>query len=195
MSDNISDTVYVEAFHGTDKKCVPGIINKEFICKKNDEHWLGNGIYLYTDFTLAKWWTTNPTKKFGVEVKDAAIVRCEMQVKKDEYLDLRKLSDYKEFVEVYKEEFLPQLFSGCIKCNGMEGNIVISTKKIRCTFCDFLKERYHLKMIIGNFYLPHQPYLPTEYGELFDRFDIAYIETQICIFNQNIIIKKEAVSL
>lgn len=53
------------AYHGTDYNIAKLIITQGFTFNKNPEHWLGNGIYLYQDYSLAKWWTTNPTKNLG----------------------------------------------------------------------------------------------------------------------------------
>ena len=192
--------IQLEAFHGTDKKFVSGLINDKFIYKQNDEHWLGNGAYFFADYSLAEWWTTNPTSKFGVRVKDRAIIRCEITVQEDAVMDLRKLSDFNQFVDTYREEFHPLLMSGRIVCKGVDPDHIdkdnkTATNRIRCFYCDYLKYRFPLKMIIGNFYKPDQPYLPTEYGELFQKFDITYIETQMCIFDQTVIIDKEEIAL
>jgi hypothetical protein len=190
-TDNFTKLV-IEGYHGTDQKYVTNIIDNGFICKTNDEHWLGNGIYLFTDISLSKWWTSNPSKNFGSNIDNPAIIKCLIEVDSDEVLDLRKLSDYERFVDVYREEFIDQFFTVHIEIDGDKEKFA---KRIRCAYCDYLKRRFNLKMLIGNFYKPEQPYLPRQYGELFEKFDIKYIETQICIFNQDIIVNKAKVSL
>ena len=189
MSNNSPSKIMLEGFHGTDQKYINEIIDKGFICKKNEEHWLGNGIYFYADISLAKWWTTNPSKKFGSKINDPAIIKCQIEAERKKVLDLRDLSDYIKFVEIYREEFLRMFYSVHIEIN--EDNKMRFAKKIRCAYCDYIQKRLDLIMIIGNFDIPEQPYQPKEYGELFNKFDIKYIETQICIYNQDIIINKE----
>lgn len=191
----MTDLLHIEAFHGTDKSFVPAILQNNFVCRKNDEHWLGNGIYFFADCSLAEWWTTNPTVNFGRRITEGAIIKCEIDVDPECILDLRNLEDYKQFVEIYNKEFLPVLYTGFFVDPGSNKVQFLNFKKVRCFYCDFLKNRYDVKMIIGNFYLPHQPYLPTEYGELFLKFNITYIETQLCIFDQSIISGKESVEL
>jgi hypothetical protein len=192
---NMTEKLHIEAFHGTDKAFVPGILRDKFVCKKNDEHWLGNGIYLFSDCSLAEWWTTNPTINFGTRIKEGAIIKCEMEVDPEDVLDLRNLEDYKQFAEIYRTEFLPMLYTGFFVDPSSSKVQFLNFKKVRCFYCDYLKNRYDLKMIIGNFYLPNQPYMPKEYGELFLKFNITYIETQLCIFDQSIIFNKEFIDL
>ena len=59
-----------------------------FRCKPNKEHWLGEGIYFYTDKSLAEWWTTNPTKNHGIEITVSAIIECLIEVPNDKVLNL-----------------------------------------------------------------------------------------------------------
>lgn len=184
--------ILLEAFHGTDIRNVDSIIKSGFICKPNKHHWLGNGVYFYLDFSLARWWTTNPTNKFGVNIINAAIIKCKIKAKNDNVLDLRRLSDYTKFVDIYRNEFLPLLFHGDIYSIHNE---VIDTKTLRCTYCDYLNIKHKYKLIIGTFFLPTQPYMPAECGKFFDTFDISYIESQLCVFDSSIILSKELVSL
>jgi hypothetical protein len=184
--------ISLEGFHGTDIRNVDNIIKSGFMCKPNKQHWLGNGIYFYMDYSLAHWWTSNPTNKFGVNIKNPAIIKCKISVNEDNILDLRKLKDYTKFVDIYRNEFLPFLFRGDLSSQNHE---TIDTKTLRCTYCDYLSIKYKYKLIIGTFFLPTQPYMPTEFGKFFETFNISYIESQICIFDSRVILSKELVSL
>ena len=183
--------VTLEAYHGTDLSNAESILKSGFKCKPNKHHWLGNGVYFYMDYSLARWWTTNPTNKFGVRVKKAAIIKCKIFVRNNYILDLRKLNDYTKFVEIYRNEFLPFLFEGDLISVTED---MIDTKTLRCTYCDYLNIKYKYKLIIGTFYLPNQPYMPTEYGKFFNTFNISYIENQICVFDTNVISSMELVT-
>ena len=70
----------IYCYHGTDYTLGQIICGEEFSIKKNDEHWLGNGIYFYHDLSLAEWWTTQPTSKFGSFINNPAIITCEIEV-------------------------------------------------------------------------------------------------------------------
>ncbi|CRZ34433.1 poly(ADP-ribose) polymerase-like protein [Herbinix hemicellulosilytica] len=187
----MDSNVIIEAYHGTDLSNAESILKSGFKCRPNKHHWLGNGIYFYMDFSLARWWTTNPTNKFGVRVRTPAIIRCKLNVNNEYILDLRRLKDYTKFVEIYRNEFLPFLFKGDLISVTED---MIDTKKLRCTYCDYLNIKYKYKLIIGTFYLPNQPYMPTEYGKFFHTFNISYIENQICVFDTNVISSMELVT-
>lgn len=184
--------ILLEAFHGTDIHNAENIIKSGFKCKPSKQHWLGNGVYFYIDYSLAKWWTTNPTNKFGTNINIPAVIKCKIRAKSEYILDLRKLKDYNKFVEIYRNEFLPYLFRGDLSSKEQD---LIDTKTLRCTYCDYLSIKYNYKLIIGTFYLPTQPYMPVENGKFFDTFNISYIESQICIFDSSLILSKELVSI
>jgi hypothetical protein len=48
-------------FHGTEYRNLNKIISNEFIPYKRLDHWLGQGIYFYENFDLAKWWVSKKT--------------------------------------------------------------------------------------------------------------------------------------
>lgn len=174
-----------DAFHGTDKTYADSIIQEGFIFKPNDMHWLGNGVYFYLDYSLSKWWTTNPSSNFGSKIKNPAILKCSITVDNDYILDLRRLEDYTDFVNVYNKDFIPKTYDGTINLSSINNPKIM--KRIRCSFCDYLHLRYDYKVLIGNFYLPGQPYLSKEHRTYAKVFDISYIETQVCVFDQQCI--------
>ena len=177
----------LEVYHGTDLSNAKRIVSTDFIYKHSETHWLGNGVYFYIDLSLAKWWTSNPSKVYGVKVTTPAIVKVVIEIPNDVgFLDLRKLSDYKEFSDIFFNEYLPLLRLGAFSINSA------NRRRIRCSFCDYLKAQYSLKAIIGNFSLPNQPYL-TDYKSLASQLELYYIETQLCLFDTGYIIKKELI--
>lgn len=175
----------LEAYHGTDAKNADSILSENFIYKRNKKHWLGNGIYFYLDLSLAKWWTTNPTRKFGVKIKNGVIIDVTIDIDDTYVFDLRKLSDFKTFVYLYYSEFLPYINSGIVEIPHQKYH------QIRCSYCDFLQEQYQIKAIIGNFfYKKHRSYSPDKYDEFVEKIDLHYIETQLCLFDKTCIIDK-----
>ena len=97
-------------------------------------------------------------------------------------LDLRKLDDYRWFVEEYA-----QVIDYLIEKTHVERS---SFKKLRCAFCDYLYKQYRFDLIVGTFHLPEQPYLDFPRTPDFDQLQLSYVETQVCVFNQAAIISK-----
>lgn len=174
----------IQAYHGTDYGIAEKILNEGFLFKKNKEHWLGNGIYLFPDYSLAKWWTTQPSTQFGSKISNPAIVSCDIEIEEEKILNLLSLEDYKQFSELFEKSFLPTY-------KEYNPHKVPLWKQLRCTYCDFLKKTYELDAIIGNFNKPDQPYLPPKHKNVFDKFLLQYTEVQICVFNSKIIKNKK----
>ena len=185
----------ITVYHGTDYDIAELIVSGGFKYNKNDEHWLGNGIYFYSDLSLAKWWTKKPSNKFGADIKKPAIIKCILSIDEDNIMDLSKLEDYLIFSQIYKDEFLPKVYDGDIIIPKYKGTGRFDSKKLRCSYCDTIKDQYDLKALVGTFNIPHQPYLPKEYGEGFKYFSINYIETQICVFDADVIIDKQIIAI
>lgn len=177
MYNNEGDKL--KLFHGTDYEKALMIKDEGFSIKISDEHWLGNGIYFFADYSLAKWWTTKPTQKFGGQIKERAIIECSL--KEDiSILDLRNLDQYKKFCDEFQNRFIIWLMEN-------SKNKFLTSSVVRCTYCDTLHNLYRYDAIIGNFHLPEQPYQPQIKNSLFTQFAIQYTELQVCVFNKDAI--------
>ena len=172
----------ISLYHGTDRKVAENIKNEGFRIKPSTEHWLGNGIYFYTDYDLAKWWTTNPSQKFGSRIHEPVIIRGELDenIYSKKILNLLKLQDYITYVEIFQNEFW-KMFKKFNPYNATD------IKKIRCAYCDFLSGMHGYKVIIGNFVNLNQPYNPQLHYKLIENMRLSYSEIQVCVFEQNII--------
>lgn len=177
----------LEVYHGTNYTNAENIIKTDFFYEYNNEHWLGNGVYFFLDLSLAQWWTTKPSKKFGTKIRKPAIIKVTLDIPEENILDLRKLSDYSEFISLYFNEYMPLLRSGVFDI------ITTNRNQVRCSFCDYLKREYELKVIVGNFSLLSQPYLPDKYKEFSKAMSLYYIETQLCLYDSRCIIKKDII--
>ena len=163
----------LDLFHGTDAACAETIMINGFKCNKSIEHWLGNGIYFYLDEGLAIWWTTRPTNKYGTNITKPAIVKCTIELSENKILDLRKINDYKKVVDLFKDFYNTYII--------YKGDKIPTMEQIRSAFFDFCYIYYKYDAIIGNFYLPNQPYLEGISKGYFKDTHLEYIETQICI--------------
>ena len=177
-------------YHGTDEKIAKIIVKEPFQIKKSPYHWLGNGIYFYLDRDLAAWWTTNPSKKFGINVEKPAIVKADIEIEDCEVLDLRIFSNYvkisKEFEKFFTELYIPYHKTS------------IDEKSLKCLFFDyyFLAHK-EIKMIIGEFVAEKQEYVNQEQKDFLKHTNLLYGEIQICLRQncQDVIINKEVVAL
>lgn len=180
----------MKLFHGTDRINAQNIQKEGFRLKASHEHWLGNGVYFYTDNSLAQWWTTNPTSKFGTKIENPVIIRCSLN-KSDEELNILNLLNLEDY-ELYYQEFVDSFWPKYIKQHPTKG---ADYKRIRCAYFDFLKALYGLDMVVGNFYVPEQPYMTGIRHDIFASLKMAYTEIQVCVFDSNLIKIEEIVEL
>lgn len=173
------------AYHGTDYTVAKKIEEGGFTFKSSDYHWLGNGVYFYLDYSLAKWWTSKPSAKFGTEIKDKSIIKCEVTFT-DTSLDLMNLEHFNFFCNVFFREFWPyyQQYHPLEETNW---------GKIRCSYCDYLHNQYDFDMILGNFDVQSQPYHTDQmnFNEyIYNNFQMKYTEIQLCVFSTGKIVLK-----
>lgn len=99
-----------QCYHGTGEANSTEILSSQvFEFKYRPNHWLGQGVYFFiNDYEKAKWWAENnrPNKK-----TKPVVLKCEIQLKESELLDLnierdlKKLDDFAtEFFESLKRE-------------------------------------------------------------------------------------------
>ncbi len=184
-------TFRLTGYHGTDKSVANNIIQNGFQCKQNNEHWLGQGIYLYSDKSLAEWWTTNPTQKHGINVVDPVVIACDIEIDESRVLNLCTLAGYKKYVDLYNS-FFREL---SVNFRPKEE---VSFKKLRCAFFNFIFLTYQVDVVIAPFVLPQQPYIPVYTNSQFAKeMHIQYTEVQVCICEdkQGIIKNKSVIEL
>ncbi len=163
-------------FHGTDYTAATNILKSGFIVKENRTHWLGNGIYFFIDKSLATWWTTRPSSKFGCKITKPAILECVFDYTLENVLDLRNFDDYIFCMEQF-EKFCNALYRPY--CALEE----IGFDKLRCTFFDWLLDVKKYDAIIGTFCSAQQPYLAPQRDKAsdFKHLNLEYTEVQVCI--------------
>lgn len=175
--DHQRKVIRLKLYHATDESRVQSILNGGFVCKTNDEHWLGNGIYFFLDYDLARWWSTNPTKKFSVKISKPAILCVDLNILSDDILDLSLLSGYLNCLDAYvrfEKETLTTL----------EPEIRHSLKKLRCAFFDTVFRTSYVEAIIGSFAHDDQKYLKTQPDSIIKQlrlFDLPFVEKQVCV--------------
>lgn len=172
----------ITAYHGTDEKYLPDILKNGFKIKNNKHHWLGHGIYFYFDYELAKWWSHSPTSQFGNQNDNPVVIKAEIKSNTKNTIDTRVLDDYKTLLEMYNE-FFNEL---CMKGTVVEK---INSKVLRCMFFDWVHNNYeNINVFIAGF---EKKKKHKNNNQLKGKFQIPYIEYQICVFDNNLIISKE----
>ena len=164
----------IKGFHGTDKAVAEDLLHNKFSCKSNDEHWLGNGIYFFVDKSLAEWWTTKPSKKYGTKIDNRAILECDIEIDESRVLNLCSLEGYKKYADLFNHFFSNVFYEN-------RPDELLDFKKIRALFFNHLFLCKKIDMVIAPFIEPEQPYLPHFDNEnYFKEMHIMYTEIQIC---------------
>lgn len=175
----------ITAYHGTDEKYLRDIMNNGFIVKHNPKHWLGNGIYFFLDYDIAKWWSHSPTNLFGTGEKNKkpVVIKVKVCSNPEKVLDTRIFDDYKELLDLYKE-FFNELTKGTISDS-------IGKEKLQCMFFDWVHSNYEIEIFIAGF--DKTKTNSRNSNSLKYNFKIPYIEYQMCVFDNRLILQKESV--
>lgn len=110
MNEVISETGY----HATSVKNANSILNSEFhksISTKEKMHWLGDGVYFFTDIAWAIQWNINELKKKknkGKNINEFTIIESLIEANKDYVFDLSSVIG-KVTLSILKEELIRKL--------------------------------------------------------------------------------------
>ncbi len=97
--------IYCEiGYHGTRRDCLDAILREGFRPSIGDKHWLGDGVYFFTELFYAYKWrydackakTRRPDIPFVV---DCCIVQAQIVTSNDRVFDMTKFEYYAEFQE------------------------------------------------------------------------------------------------
>lgn len=186
-------------YHGTKERFVDSIINDSFKIatpQRGDNHWLGHGIYFYSDYELAEWWArtkvTRQNKKYGnndVPIVIRGVVEAENVWDLDNPYRLEKFKECQ--IELEK-----QFVCDGVRLNFSNGN---TPEKIRCFWMDAVKEEYNIDVIIYTFTKENPSYVDSRYhvhtaeDYSLGNMGLAYHEKQICVTNNQFIVDKSVV--
>lgn len=183
----------VYGYHGTFESAVKDIIDSGFTAKKRDDHWLGQGIYLYTDFGLSKWWIETKIGNLFLNEEPAVIkVVCK------DNLNVLNLDCYKgiDFFFNASKEVFEELKKMNITLKLKKSTDPKDKIKNLCFALDLVKKKYDIGAVIYTFTKTNPSY--GEYNikrfedEVFP-FGLSYKETQICISSNECISNKQCV--
>lgn len=179
----------IVGYHGTKVRNVDSILKDGFKIatpQNGDNHWLGHGIYFYSDYELASWWAKTKVNKHNAKYgeDDVAIV-LRAVIEADNVLDLDSPFALKQFAE-YQKELEEQFVEQGIVLDFSKG-IGKPFERIRCFWMDAVKEAYNIQVIIYTFTRKNPSYVDSKYhinteGEYsLANMGLAYHEKQICV--------------
>ena len=136
----------IMGYHGTKKKFINSIVSDNFKLeeeRKTDNHWLGHGIYFFSDYELAEWWAETKVnaqnRKYGNNDQPGVI---KAKICANNIMDLDNPSQLDKFVD-FCEEIEQQLIKKGIvldftnNLNLHEDSGIILERK-RCFFMDMI---------------------------------------------------------
>ena len=196
MRQNVQKII---GYHGTKKRFVNSILKDGFKIppsKADDNHWLGHGIYFYSDYELAEWWSKTKVdkqnKKYGWN--DSPIVmKCLIQAKNIWNLDKPSV------LEKFKKSQLK------LEQKVSAGGVVLdfsgenTAEKIRCFWMDVIKKEHNIDVLIYTFTRKSPSYVNRKYhvntGDKYSlgSMGLVYHEKQICVTADCFVIDKKIV--
>lgn len=190
----------IVGYHGTKERFADSIINEGFKIatkKENDNHWLGHGVYFYSDYELAEWWGRTKVKRQNEKYghADTPIV-IKGVIEGDRVWDLDKPFVLRKFKE-YQEELEREFIRNGVKLDFSTGN---TPEIIRCFWMDAVKEVHNISVIIYTFTRDNPSYVESKYhvnsGDKFSlrNMGLAYHERQICVTDNRFIVDRSIVN-
>jgi len=167
-------------YHGTEYSNRQKIINNGFLFNRRDDHWLGQGIYFYDNFELAKWWVSKKTY--------CTVFKVKIQVDSIFFLDL----DTKAGMDYFLKEVQAIL-------DGLNFGVTLTEDnkyKNLCFVLDLLKVKKEIKVVAYTFLKERPKYAEQDIKEFKENYfalpyGFGYKEKQICATDNSVIIEKE----
>lgn len=175
----------IEGYHNTERSNVEDILKNGFQPKFNEKHWLGQGIYFFSDVDIASSNIDMLTHK--EEIKTIAV---EIDVVEDEFLDLdipQALNDFRRYcnnmILSYKKQGKELFAPGVDKRSAI--------LKYRCFFLDLYKQQNNYGVVAKTFPKDAPPY--AEKIEGLPYLGYPFYERYLCVKGNEYIIKKNLV--
>ncbi len=184
-------TINVTGYHGTHLRNVTSILKHAFTANERKDHWLGQGIYFYDNFELAKWWIE--TKLHAPSGAGCAVIEVALGCQKKEFLDL----DQPRGVDYFLSELSKLLDQLQIGLKFMVSREDDSMRNL-CFGIDLVKKHLDIKLVAMTFYKAHPSYAEGDIN-LFEKQyfllprSFSYKERQICASVNDIILSKKCV--
>lgn len=181
------DKNYVEiiGYHGTSSKHAKNIEKYGLDPDKThirSDHWLGQGVYFFADFNLAKWWAHDIAGKSYNCDEFPIVYQAQIQVSEEELLNLDNHEQY--------DLFLGRLLNmqETIEKDAKNRMPVFNAEQQKAVYFDYYKAMYNISVIIFTFSKDCAKYGTFRTGsdlmrqkKLEKTLGLAYHEKQICV--------------
>lgn len=185
------NNITLNGYHITDSENSEDIIQNGFTYKESPKHYLGQGVYFYSNLETAKLNINNSQISYGITLnKD--VIHCCIDVCENQYLDLDNVVQNNKFREFYNQIIKE---SGIEKIEiGFKSELDFSKNKhlyYKCFMLDLYKEENNYKVVSKTFSNDNPTYgvkvLNLEYLRL------PFLEKYLCVTDNDCITHKEIV--
>lgn len=167
-------------------------------CKYRNDHWLGQGVYFFEDYSQALWWAKDIASKSCNQDSFALIYKADIIVDKNQVLNLDNNNELDEFYTV-----MCKIIQG-IESDGEKRYPIFTPGEFRAVYLDYYKQEYNIAVIIYTFQKNAVKYTTSRtkeelsiQKELAKNLNILFKEKQICvskkecIFNTKLVYNEE----
>jgi len=180
--------IKIEGYHGTISSYKESI-KKEGLdpekTNKREDHWLGDGVYFFEKYKMAKWWGNTLASKRTSNIY-SIVYKTEIEVLKKNMLDLDISEDLDKF-----GDFSLELDKELKKNKHLKFK---SQHEIRGLFFNYYKIKNNIFVIMNTFekekttYAKHRDKKDlSNQIPLFKALGLSYKERQICVSNKKCI--------
>lgn len=160
-------------YHNTESDNINDIIANGFKSKKNDKHWLGQGIYFFKDSA-----TAFRNIDMLTHEKDIKTIAAEITVENEHFLDLdepQKLNEFRSYFNQLYQDIIKEGTQLVIKGKSEKDVLLI----YRCLILDLYKKEKGYHVVSKTFSKDNPPYAEPVVG--FKYFGLPFLETYICV--------------
>lgn len=181
----MNEKIEMIGYHGTCSKYMENIkkygLDPDKTHKRMD-HWLGQGVYFFEDYNLAKWWANDISGKSYNQGTFPVVYQATICANKEEILDLDKRKEYDLFIGRIME------IQNELEKDVKKGIPVFDREQLRAIYFDYYKQQYQISVISFTFSKDYAKYgtfrNKTELSrqkQLGRALGLAYHEKQICV--------------
>lgn len=190
------DKMYAtDGYHGTSSRwynCIKELgFDPEKVKRRND-HWLGQGVYYFSDYSKALWWANDQANKPYNLGTYPLVYKSQISAPKEEILNLDNGDELDKFYD-----FVIQSLS---EIENAEKYPVFDEKQMRAVYFDFYKIENNISVIIKTFDKPTTKSAKSRSKDelrkitsLANNLGLGYKETQICVSKKQCIISTNLV--
>lgn len=185
------NNVSLYGYHVTDTDNCEDILNNGFIYEHNPKHYLGQGIYFFSELNIAKLNTKNNNINYG-KTTNKSIIKCHIVVPYQNFLNLDDPMHNTAFRKFWNKVF-QELKENNIQLLFEEEKDFSRNKNLyyKCYMLDLYVKSHDYKVTIKTI-----PLDSPSYGESISTVKFSglpYIEKYICVVDDSCIKSKEVV--